>query len=68
MSHTFDVTASTFWCGIGQLVVITFLFWIKFRRRTTCEPRWLRNMANFTLAILSIAFLVYLLGVATWYE
>jgi hypothetical protein len=32
------------------------------------EPRWLRILANFVFVIVTATFLLYVVGVATWYE
>lgn len=67
-SHTFNVIAETYYYGLALLFVIVFLFWLKFRKRPTRGPKWLRILANFILVIASAAFVLYLLGVITWYE
>jgi drug/metabolite transporter (DMT)-like permease len=67
-SHTFNVIAATYYYGFALLLVIAFLFWLKFRKRPTPEPKWLRTLANFVLVIVSATFVLYLLGVVTWYE
>jgi len=67
-SHTFYVTAATYYYGIALLSVMVFLFWLRFRKGSSPEPRLLRILANSILVILSGLFLMYLLGVATYYE
>ena len=67
-SHTFNVIAATYNYGIALLSVVVFLFWLRFRKRSTTRPRWLRILANFVLVIVTVAFLLYAAGVATWYE
>jgi drug/metabolite transporter (DMT)-like permease len=67
-SHTFNVTAATYYYGFVLLCVVVFLFWLRFRRRTLPEPRWLRSLANCVLVIVIATFLLYAAGVATWYE
>ena len=68
LSHTFYVTAATYCYGLALLSVVGFLFWFRFRNKPVPEPRWLRFIANAALVILSLVCLLYILGVATWYE
>jgi len=68
LSHTFYVTAATYGYGLALLSVVGFLFWFRFRKKPVPEPRWLRFTANAALVILSLVCLLYILGVATWYE
>jgi drug/metabolite transporter (DMT)-like permease len=67
-SHTFNVVAATYYYGFALLSVVVFLFWVKFRKKPTPGPRWLSILANLILVIASATLLLYLLGVATWYE
>ena len=67
-SHTFNVVRATFYYGAALLGVGAFLFWIRFRRNMEPRPRWLRIVANSVLVLVSAMLLLYLLGVATWYE
>jgi O-antigen/teichoic acid export membrane protein len=68
LSHTSYVTAATYRYGLALLFVVVLLFWFKFRRKPTPEPKWLRLVANSALVILSVVCLLYVLGVATWYK
>src|SRR6266700_7921594 len=67
-SHTASVTTETFYYGVALFGIVVFLFWLKLRQRTTPEPRWLKITASLILVILSVVFLIYLLGVAAYYE
>jgi drug/metabolite transporter (DMT)-like permease len=67
-SHTFNVIAATYYYGLALLCIIAFLFWLRFRKRPTPWPTWLKVVANSVLVIVSAALLLYVLGVATWYE
>ena len=67
-SHTFNVIAATYYYGFALLCVVAFLFWLRFRKRSSPGPRWLRILANFVLVIVTATFLLYVVGVATWYE
>jgi len=67
-SHTFNVIAATYYYGFALLSVVVFLFWLKFRKRPSPQPMWLRILANFVLVIVTATFLLYVVGVATWYE
>jgi len=67
-SHTFYVTAETYCYGAAFLSVLVFLLWVRFRRRSIPSPKWLRVTANTALVILGAVFLLYILGVATYYE
>jgi len=65
LSHTFYVTRITYYQGLAFGSVIAFLFWFKFRKRGIPEPKWLKITADSTLVILCLAFLLYLLGLAS---
>jgi hypothetical protein len=67
-SGAFKLTAATYCYGFALLSVVAFLFWLRFRKRPSPEPRWLRILANFVLVIVTATFLLYVVGVATWYE
>lgn len=67
-SHTFYVTAGTFLSGAVLLGISAFLFWMRFRRRQKPRTKGLTITSNTALALLSLMALLYLLGVATWYE
>ena len=67
-SHTFNVVPATFYYGAALLGVGVFLFWIRFRRNIEPRPRWLRIVADSVLVGATLLLLLYLLGVATWYE
>jgi len=67
-SNTFNVIAATYYYGFALVSVVIFLFWLRFRKRLSPEPRWLRILANFILVIVTATFLLYVVGVATWYE
>jgi hypothetical protein len=64
----FYVTAGTFVSGAPLLGITAFLFWMRFRRRQTPRTKSLTVTSNTALALLSIVAVLYLLGVATWYE
>ena len=67
-SGAFKLTAATYYYGFALLSVVVFLFWLRFRKRQSPEPRWLRILANFILVVATSTFLLYVVGVATWYE
>jgi hypothetical protein len=67
-SDTFNVVAATYYYGFALLSVVAFLFWLRFRKRPSTRPRWLRILSNFVLVIVAATFLLYIVGVATWYE
>jgi drug/metabolite transporter (DMT)-like permease len=67
-SDTFNVIAATYYYGFALLSMVAFLFWLRFRKRPSPQPRWLRILANFVLTIVTATFLLYVVGVATWYE
>ena len=67
-SHTFNVVRGTYYYGAGLLCVLVFLLWLRFRKEVSPRPRWLKIVANFVLVIVSTIFVIYALGVATWYE
>jgi amino acid transporter len=66
--HTFNVIAATYYYGFALLSVVVFLFWLRFRKTSSPEPSWLRILSNFVLVIVTATFLLYIVGVATWYE
>jgi amino acid transporter len=68
LSHTFYVTTATYCYGLALLSLVAFLFWLRFRRNPDRRPKWLMVIANSALVILTLVSLLYLLGVATWYE
>ena len=67
-SHTFNVIPETYWWGLALVVVIAFLCWMRFRKRMSIAPRWLRILGNVSLVFVGAIFLIYLLGVVTYYE
>ena len=66
--HTFYVTAFTFWCGIPIIGLTAFLFWMRFRPRVAQSHKVPRVVATAILVLLTFIVLLYLLGVATYYE
>jgi O-antigen/teichoic acid export membrane protein len=68
LSHTFYVTTATYCYGLALLSVVGFLFVFRFRKKPVPEPKWLSVVANSGLFILSVVCVLYVLGVATWYE
>ena len=67
-SGVFKLTAATYYYGFALLSVVVLLFWLRFRKRPSPEPRWLRILANCVLIVVTATFLLYVAGVATWYE
>jgi hypothetical protein len=67
-SNTFNVIAATYYYGIALLSIVVLLFWLRFRKRSTPRPWWLRILANSVLVIVTATFLLYVAGVASWYE
>ena len=67
-SNTFNVIAATYYYGFALLSVVVFLFWLRFRKRPVPKPMWLKILANVVLVVVTATFLLYVLGVATWYE
>lgn len=67
-SHTAYVTAQTYVCGVILTMLGVFLLWLRFRRTAEPRPKWLRVLSNSLLAIFCAMFLLYLCGVATWFE
>jgi hypothetical protein len=67
-SHTFYVTVSTFWCGVPLVGATAFLFWVRFRYRVTPLEKIPRRIADSILVLLSLLVVLYVLGVATYYE
>ena len=67
LSHTFYVTSATYAYGLPLLSLVVLMFCLKFRRAEP-QQKWLRLVANLVLVELSVVCLLYVLGVATWYE
>jgi hypothetical protein len=67
-SHTFYVTHRTFYYGASLVAVGGFLYWIRFRKKPSPQPKWLRYLGNVLLLVVSAALLLCALGVATYYE
>src|ERR1039458_7249547 len=67
-AEAFKLTAATCYYGFVLLSIVVFLFWLRFRKRSTPRPWWLRILANFVLVIVTATFLLYVVGIATWYE
>jgi hypothetical protein len=67
-SHTFYVTKGTYANGAVLLGITAFLFGMRFRRRHTPRTKSLTVTSNTVLVLLSLVVILYLLGVATWYE
>ncbi len=67
-SHTFHVTTGTFVSGIGLFIVSICLLLLKVATRRTHKPRSLRWTSNLALTAVGAMFLLYILGVITWYE
>lgn len=68
LSHTFYVTTGTYVYGVIFCVFCAPLVWIKFRRRTARPDKSWQVISSCVLVLLGFVFLLYLLGVATWYE
>jgi len=66
-SHTFNVVAATYLYGLLLLFVVLFMFGFRFRKKQTPDPKWLIIIANLILFGTSGLFVIYLLGVLTWY-
>jgi hypothetical protein len=67
-SHTMEVTAGTYVSGAVLIGITGFLFWMRFRRGQTSPTRSVTLTANAALVLLTLVVLLYLAGVATWYE
>ena len=67
-SDEFKLTATAAYYGLAMLSIGVVLFWLKFRRRATPRPKWLGVLANSVLVIVTATFLLYVVGIATWYE
>jgi uncharacterized membrane protein len=67
-SHTFYVTRRTYASGVVLLGITAFLVYMRFRRRQTPRTKSLTVTSNALLVFLGLVVVLYLLGVATWYE
>ena len=68
LAHTVYVTASTYWYGLILAAALISSFWTRLRKRALPMPRWLLVTSNVSLGLLSLAALIYLMGIATWYK
>ena len=67
-SHTFYVTRGTYTSGAALLGITAFLFYMRFRPRQTPRSKSLTITSNTILVVLPLVVLLYVLGVATYYE
>jgi hypothetical protein len=67
-SHTFYVTKRTYASGAVLLGITAFLVYMRFRGRQTARTKSLTLTSNIVLVVLRLVVVLYLLGVATWYE
>jgi len=67
-SHTFYVTRGTYASGAVLSGITAFLFYMRFRHRQTPRTKSLTVTSNTVLVVLVLVEVLYLLGVATWYE
>ena len=67
-SHTFYVTRGTYASGGVLMGITAFLFYMRFRRRHTPRTKSLTIATNTILVVLTVVVVLYLLGVATYYE
>ena len=67
-SHTFNAIPRTYLVGVILLLLGVLLFWLRFRKDALQRPKWLLILANVVLVIFCVIFLLYLGGVATFYE
>jgi hypothetical protein len=68
LSHTFYVTRVTYAWGAVMVVATGFLYWLRFRKRANAIAKSLRRTFNVTLTLVTLTTLLYVAGVATWYE
>ncbi len=67
-SNAFKLTLAASYHGLAMLLIVALLFWLKFRKKPAPEPKWLRILATVVLVIVTATFLLYAVGIATWYE
>ena len=67
-SDTFYVTRGTYACGAVLLGITAFLFYLRLRPRHTPRTKSLTITHNMILVVLTLLVVLYLLGVATYYE
>lgn len=67
-SHTFYVTRGTYVSGVVLLGITSFLYYLRFRSRQTPRTKILTATSNTVLVLLTLTVVLYVLGVATWYE
>ncbi len=67
-SHTFYVTRITFYYGAALLAVFLAMAGLRFRKRRATRPTWLKVVSNLAFLLVGFLFVMYLLGVGTFYE
>ena len=67
-ANAFRLTAATCYYGLALLSIVVFLFWLMFKKRATPRPMWLRILATLGLVVVIATFLLYAVGIATWYK
>jgi len=67
-ADAFRLTAATCYYGLALLAIVVFLFWLRFRKRAMPRPWWLRILATLGLILVTATFLLYVVGIATWYK
>lgn len=68
LSHTSEVTLATYWYGPPMVYGLILIFALRFRQARVSRPAWLRTVQNTCLVFVCFIFLVYLLGLASWYK
>jgi hypothetical protein len=61
------LTATACYYGFALLSVVVVFFCLKFRKRSTPEPTWLKILSSFVLIVVTAVFLLYVAGIVVWY-
>jgi hypothetical protein len=68
LSNDYEVTTETYWCGASLFLLTGYVVWLRFRGRPVEKPLATKFFESFVLAIVCGVFLLYLMGVATWFK
>jgi hypothetical protein len=67
-SHTFYVITRTYICGVVLFAATGLLFWLRFRKRQKEINKSVKLTYSMALFCTTCVLLLYVAGVATWFE
>lgn len=66
-SHTFFVTTRTYICGVVLFAATGLIYWLRFRNRQNINKS-VKLTYSISLVCTTCVLLLYVAGVATWFE